>query len=65
MFKLTKGSGLRRASPSGQTSRVSGLHGLRGRDLTTDNRRRPAFLPDTPQEQGFDGKNPRLSGLED
>lgn len=66
MFKLTKGgSGLRRASGTAQTPRISGLKGLRGSDLTLSQRRRPAFLPDTPEEQGWDGKNSRLSGLED
>jgi hypothetical protein len=64
MFKLTGVSGRRNASATRQTPRVSGLTALRGRDIATDNRRRPAFLPDTPQEQGFDSDGPRLQGLE-
>lgn len=64
MFKGLK-SGIRRSSGSARTARVSSTRMGHGRDLSSDILRRPAFLPQTPQEQGFDGKNPRLSGLED
>lgn len=67
MFKWTGKSGRRSAGGGGANSsgRVSGLHGLRGSDTTVSRRRRPAFMPDTPEQQGFDGKNSRLHGLED
>lgn len=67
MFKLTGRAGLRRAGGGGvtQSSRIGGLSGLRARPLATDNHRRPAFLPDTPQEQTMDSNSPRLGGLED
>jgi hypothetical protein len=66
MFKLTGSSGRRNSGGGGvtQSSRVSGLTELRQRDITTDNRRRPAFLPQTPQEQTFDSSSPSLGGLE-
>lgn len=56
MFKLTGKGGLRRASgaSSSGAGRIGGLHGLRGADTSVSRRRRPAGLPDTPEEQGFD-----------
>jgi hypothetical protein len=64
LFKGLK-NGIRRSSGSGRTARVSSTRMGHGRDLTDEQRRRPAFLPATPQEQGWDSKSPRLSGLED
>lgn len=64
MFKLTRGgNGLRRSSQGagGRPSRVSGLTQLRGSDVTLSQRRRPAFLPDTPEEQGWDSNTPRVN----
>lgn len=66
MFKWTGKSGLRRSGGGGANSsgRVSGLHGLRGSSTEVSRRRRPAFTPDTPEEQAFDSNSSRLSGLE-
>jgi hypothetical protein len=65
MFKSLGRGGIRRASGrGGQTSRVSGLTSLRGRNIEDEQRRRPAFLPATPQEQVRDYQGPRVSGLE-
>lgn len=67
MFKMTKGgSGLRRAGGGGstQSSRISGLSQIKQAPTEVSRRRRPAFLPDTPEEQAFDSSSSRLSGLE-
>lgn len=64
MFKSLKG-GMRRSGGSARTARVSSTRMGHSRDLTDEQRRRPAFLPATPQEQGMDSANSRLSGLED
>lgn len=65
MFKQLRG-GFRRSSGSGRTARVSSTQMGHGRDITDEQRRRPAFLPQTPQEQGWDGsKTSRVSGLSD
>lgn len=63
MFKGLKG-GNRRSSGSARVSRVSSTQMGHGRAIADEQRRRPAFLPDTPQEQGQDSKSSRLSGLE-
>lgn len=63
MFKGLNG-GLRRSGGSARTARVSSSRMGHGRDLTTDMRRRPAFIPDTPQDQGKDTDSSRLQGLE-
>jgi hypothetical protein len=60
MFKLTKNSGRRNANAAARTARVSSARMGHGRDLSTDMRRRPAFLPDTPQEQGYDSRTSRV-----
>lgn len=62
MFKLTGNGGLRRASAtaSAGSNRISGLHGLRGSPIALTQHRRPAFMPDTPQEQGFDSTTSRV-----
>jgi hypothetical protein len=39
-------------------------HTAARRDIKDEQRRRPAFLPDTPQEQTRDYRGPRVSGLE-
>ena len=65
MFKLTGNSGSRKSSGGGaRVGRVSSTRMGHGRDLSTEQHRRPAFLPDTPQEQGFDSDGPRIGGLE-
>lgn len=63
MFKGLKG-GIRRSSGSARTPRVSSTRMGHARSITDEQRRRPAFLPDTPQEQGQDSNSSRLSGLE-
>lgn len=63
MFKLTGQSGRRNANPTGQTGRISGLNQLRQGPMMHP--QRPAFQPETAQEQTFDSSNSRLSGLED
>jgi len=60
MFKWLNSSGRRNASPTGQTGRVTGITALRGSDITLSQRRRPAFLPDTPEEQGYDSNTRRV-----
>ena len=60
MFKGLKG-GLRRSGGSARTARVSSTRMGHGRDLASDQRRRPAFMPDTPQEQGYDSDGARVS----
>jgi len=60
MFKSTGASGYRKASPTGQTSRVTGVTNLRGSDISLSQRRRVAFLPDTPEEQTWDYDGPRV-----
>lgn len=66
MFKLTKGgSGLRRSGGgSSKPARVNAASMGQVRDLSSDTLRRPAFLPPTAQEQGFDSDGSRLQGLE-
>lgn len=63
MFKATGSSGRRNAgrTASSGSGRISGLHGLRGADTTVSRRRRPAFLPDTPEEQTIDSSTSRVS----
>ena len=64
MFKLTGKSGLRRAKHVPVSARKQGLAAGRGSGLVNVPHR-PAFLPDTPQEQTMDNdSNPRLQGLE-
>lgn len=65
MFKGLR-SGMRRSSggSSSGDGRISGLHGLRGSSTEVSRRRRPAYLPDTAEEHGFDSNSSRLSGLE-
>lgn len=62
MFKLTKGGrGLRRSSGGGgQTPRVQGLKAIRA-NSTAPHPTRPAFMPDTPQEQAFDSSTSRVN----
>lgn len=64
MFKLTGKSGLRRASAPAVSRRKQGVAAGRGSGIEP-RVQRPAFLPDTPQEQTMDNdSNPRLQGLE-
>lgn len=58
MFKLTGKSGSRAASPTSQTSRVSGLTQLRG--SMPPHPRQPPFQPDTAQDHVRDIKSPRV-----
>lgn len=60
MFKGLS-SGRRNASGGGRTARVSSAAMGHGRDLSTEQHRRPAFVPDTPQEQGFDSNTSRVN----
>jgi hypothetical protein len=60
LFKLTRPSGRYNAKPTRQTNRVQGVTNLRGSDITLSQRRRPAFLPDTPEEQTWDSNSPRV-----
>lgn len=65
MFKwLRGGNGRRNARPTAVSGagRISGLGGLR--TASAPGPRRPAFMPDTPQEQAIDAKSRRLGGLE-
>ena len=62
MFKGLR-NGRRNASPTGQTGRVHGLMALRGSDISLSQRRRPAFMPDTPQQQTYDSKTSRVSEI--
>jgi hypothetical protein len=67
MFKWTGRSGRRNSSGGGvaQASRriVSPNNKFRGTQVRQLHR--PAFLPDTPQEQTQDSSSSRLHGLED
>lgn len=62
-FKLTGKSGLRRANKVPTSSRKQGLAAGRGGPLAP-HPHRPAFEPDTPQENVMDTTSPRLQGLE-
>lgn len=63
MFKSTKGSGMRRSGSSGsrQSGRISGMTQMRQAPTEVSRRRRPAFLPDTPEEQAVDSSTSRVS----
>lgn len=67
MFKLTGSSGSRRAGGGGASAggRIDSGYSVHVSDLALSQHRRPAFMPDTPQEQTMDSNSPRLSGLED
>lgn len=63
MFKWTGTSGLRRSGGRPSQPRVitSPGYGICGSDITLTQRRRPAFMPDTPEEQGFDSNTSRVN----
>lgn len=62
MFKLTGRSGLRRSSGAAAQPRVGGIPtGIAGSDITLSQRRKPAFVPDIPEEQTFDSDTGRVS----
>ena len=62
-FKLTGKSGLRRSAGRRHTPRIQGLAAGRDGGIVRDHTR-PAFLPNSPQEQAWDSNSPRLGGLE-
>ena len=66
MFKLTGNSGYRRGGggKGGAGPRVSVGGALKHTTPDVPGPRRTAFLPDTPQESGFDSDGPRMGGLE-
>ena len=66
MFKWTGSSGRRDAGGGGvsQTGRVTGMTQMRQAPTEVNRRRRPAFLPDEPEQQAWDSNSSRLSGLE-
>jgi len=64
MFKTTGKSGLRRASGTGGSGTRVAATALKGGGLVQGPVATP-FMPQTPQEHGFDSNSPRLSGLED
>lgn len=66
MFKQTNSSGRRNSGGSGakQTGRITGMTQMRQAPTEVSRRRRPAFLPDEPEQQAWDSSSPRLSGLE-
>ena len=62
MFKLTGQGGRRNAQATPQTPRVHGLMALRA-NVTAPHPIRPAFVPDTPQQQGFDNSLSRVDEI--
>lgn len=59
MFKALT-NGYRTGGRSSRTARVNSSSMGHGRPIADEMRRRPAFLPATPQEQGYDSNTPRV-----
>jgi hypothetical protein len=63
-FKLTGHSGMRRSGGGGHSAGSRVNAGVMNDAGPMPVLRKPAFVPDTPQESTFDSNSPRLGGLE-